>query len=201
MESKRAQVMCSLKEEGMDKKKIEKGVRFILEGIGADLERKDIASTPRRVAEMFEEILSGEFKDPYRELEVILEHKHDEIILLKNIPLYSICEHHLIPFIGRVHVAYIPDKKITGLSKLARVVEVLSKRLQVQERLTTQIADVIMKKLKPKGVMVVIEAEHLCMSMRGVKKPGISTVTSVVKGIFRKNQKTRQEGLSLIYSR
>jgi GTP cyclohydrolase I len=116
--------MCSLKEGRMDKRKIEKGVRFILEGLGADLKRKDIASTPIRVAEMFEEILSGEGKDPYRELEVILEHKHDEIILLKDIPLYALCEHHLLPFIGKAHIAYIPDKKITGLSKIARVVDI-----------------------------------------------------------------------------
>ena len=114
--------------------------------------------------------------------------------------MYSVCEHHLLPFIGRVHVAYIPDGRITGLSKLARVVEVLSRRLQVQERLTTEIADVIMRKLKPKGVMVVVEAEHLCMSMRGVKKPGSVTTTSVVRGIFRRNQKTRQEALNLILS-
>ena len=185
----------------MDKKKIEKAVKMILEAIGADLKKKDIFLTPRRVADMYEEIFSGQFKKPEKELEVILEQKHDEIILLRNIPLYSICEHHLLPFIGRAHVAYIPDKKITGLSKIARVVEVLSKRLQVQERLTTEIADVIDKKLKPKGVMVVIEAEHLCMSMRGVKKPGTITTTSVVRGIFRKNPKTRQEGLSLIFRR
>lgn len=184
----------------MDKKKIEKGTRLILEGIGADLKRKDIASTPKRVADMYEEVLSGQLKDPYMELEVILEQQHDEIILLKNIPLYTLCEHHLLPFIGKVHVAYIPDRRITGLSKLARVVGVLSKRLQVQERLTTEIADVIMRKLKPKGVMVVVEAEHLCMSMRGVNKPGTITTTSVVRGIFRKNQKTRQEALSLIFS-
>ena len=124
---------------------------------------------------------------------------HDEIILLKNIALYSLCEHHLLPFIGKAYVAYIPDKKITGLSKIARVVDVLSRRLQVQERLTTEIADVIMKKLKPKGVMVVIAAEHLCMSMRGVQKPGTVTTTSVVRGIFRVNHKTRQEALSLMF--
>ena len=182
----------------MDKKKIEHGVRLILEAVGADLKKKDIATTPMRVAEMYEEILSGQFKNAEEELEVVLEHKHDEIILLKDIPLYSICEHHLLPFMGRAHVAYIPDKRITGLSKIARVVDVLSKRLQVQERLTTEIADVVMKKLKPKGVMVVIEAEHLCMSMRGVKKPGTLTITSVVRGIFLKSSKTRQETLSLI---
>jgi len=184
----------------IDKEKIKRAVKLILEAVGADLKRKDIANTPQRVADMFEEILEGTFLDPYKELEVILEQKHDEIILLKNIPLYSICEHHLLPFIGKAHVAYIPDKRITGLSKIARVVEIFSKRLQVQERLTTEIADIIMEKLKPKGVMVVIEAEHLCMTMRGVKKPGTVTTTSVVRGIFRKNQKTRQETLSLIFS-
>ncbi|MCK4809326.1 MAG: GTP cyclohydrolase I FolE [Candidatus Omnitrophica bacterium] len=185
----------------MDKKKIEKAVKMILEAVGADLNRKDIASTPRRVALMYEEILSGEGRNPEKELEIILEQKHDEIILLRNISLYSVCEHHLLPFIGKAHVAYIPDKRITGLSKISRVVEVLSKRLQVQERLTTEIADLLMKKLKPKGVMVIVEAEHLCMSMRGVKKPGTSTVTSVVRGIFRTNHKTRQEALSLIFSK
>ena len=183
----------------MDKKKIEKAVKMILEAVGADLHRKDISSTPERVASMYGEILAGQFKNPEDELEVILEQKHDEVILLRNIPLYSLCEHHLLPFIGKAHVAYIPDKKITGLSKIGRVIDVLSKRLQVQERLTTEVAGVIMKKLKPKGVIVVIEAEHLCMSMRGVRKPGTTTVTSVVRGIFRKNQKTRQEALSLIF--
>ena len=184
----------------MDKKKIEKGIRLVLEGVGANLKLKDIAATPRRVAEMYGEILEGQFKDASSELEVILEQKHDEIILLKNIPLYSLCEHHLLPFIGKAHIAYLPDKRITGLSKIARVVDILSKRLQVQERLTTEVADVIMKKLKPKGVMVVVEAEHLCMSMRGVKKPGTLTITSVVRGVFRSNAKSRQEALSLISS-
>ncbi len=184
----------------MDKKKIEKAVRMILEAVGADLKRKDIATTPRRVAEMYEEILHGQNTDASGELEVVLEQRHDEIILLKSIPLYSLCEHHLLPFIGKASVAYIPDKRITGLSKIVRVVDTLAKRLQVQERLTSEIADVIMKKLKPKGVMVVIEAEHLCMSMRGVKKAGTITMTSVVRGIFRTNQKTRQEALSLISS-
>ncbi len=185
----------------MDRKKIEKGARLILEGLGMDLKRKDIASTPKRVSNMYEEICSGMSKDPYKELEVILEQEHDEIILLKDILIYSVCEHHLLPFVGRAHIAYIPNKRITGLSKLARVAEVLSRRLQVQERLTTQIANVIMKKLHPKGVMVVVEAEHMCMSMRGVKKQGAVTTTSVVRGIFRKNSKTRQEALSLIFSR
>ncbi|OGX40170.1 MAG: GTP cyclohydrolase I FolE [Omnitrophica WOR_2 bacterium RIFCSPLOWO2_01_FULL_41_12] len=183
----------------MDKKKIEKAIKEILEAIGEDPKRKDLQDTPRRVAEMYEEILSGMHQDPEKELEVILEQKHDEIILLKNIPLYSICEHHLTPFMGRAHLAYIPKQgRVTGLSKLARVVDILSKRPQVQERLTTQIADIIMSKLKPQGCMVIIEAEHLCLSMRGVRKPGTLTVTSVVRGVFKENEKTRQETLALI---
>ncbi len=183
----------------MDKKKIERAVRDILTAIGEDVNRKDLVETPRRVADMYEEIFSGIGQDPAQAFEIVLEQKHDEIILLKGIPLYSVCEHHLIPFIGRAHVAYIPKQgRVTGLSKLARVVDILSRRPQVQERLTTQIAEIIMSKLKPQGCMVVIEAEHLCMSMRGVKKPGTLTVTSVVRGIFQKNEKTRSEALALM---
>ena len=183
----------------MDKKKIEKAVRMIMDAIGENPDRKDLLATPRRVAEMYEEIFAGIKQDPKRQLEVVLEQKHDEIILLRGIPVYSMCEHHLLPFAGKAHVAYIPkDGRVTGLSKLARVVDTLSKRPQVQERLTTQIANIIMEKLKPKGCMVVIEAEHMCMTMRGVKKPGTMTVTSVVRGIFQKNEKTRSETLSLI---
>lgn len=185
--------------EAMDKKRIEKAVREILIAVGEDVERKDIKDTPRRVAEMYEEILGGMRANPERELEVVFEKEHDEIVLLKDIPLYSICEHHLLPFIGKAHVAYIPsNNRVTGLSKLARVVDVFAKRLQVQERLTTDIAEIIMKKLKPKGVLVIIEAEHLCMSMRGVKKPGVLTITSAVRGVFRQNEKTRMEALALI---
>ncbi len=185
----------------MDKRKIERAIKKILEAIGEDPKRKDILDTPRRVAEMYEEIFSGINIDPAKELEVILDQKHDEIILLKGIPLYSVCEHHLLPFIGKAHIAYIPKEgRVTGLSKLARVVDILSKRPQVQERLTTQIAEIIMSKLKPQGCMVVIEAEHLCMSFRGVKKPGTFTVTSVVRGIFRENEKTRSEALALMKS-
>ena len=185
----------------MDKKRIEKAIREILEAIGEDARRKDLQDTPRRVAEMYEEIFSGINRDPAKELEVVLDQKHDEIILLKGIPLYSICEHHLLPFIGRAHVAYIPrNGRVTGLSKLARLVDILAKRPQVQERLTTQIAEIIMSKLKPQGCIVVIEAEHLCMSMRGVKKSGVLTVTSAVRGIFKENQKTRAETLALIKS-
>jgi len=185
----------------VDKKRIEKAVREILIAIGEDVTRQGLKDTPARVARMYEEILAGMNKNPGKELEVIFEKEHDEIILLKGIPLYSICEHHLVPFIGKAHVAYIPSgERITGLSKLARVVEIYSRRLQVQERLTTEIADCIMSKLKAKGVMVVVEAEHLCMSMRGVKKPGVMTVTSAVRGLFRNNQKTRSEALSLMRS-
>jgi GTP cyclohydrolase I len=183
----------------MDKKRIERAIEDILSAIGEDPKRRDLRQTPSRVAQMYEEIFSGIKQDAERQLEVILEQRHDEIILLKNIPLYSICEHHLLPFIGRAHIAYIPkDGRVTGLSKLSRVVDILSKRPQVQERLTTQIAEIVMRKLKPQGTMVVIEAEHLCMSMRGVKKPNTLTVTSVVRGIFKKNEKTRAEALGLM---
>lgn len=183
----------------MDKIKIQKAVRQILEAIGEDPKRKDLRETPRRVAQMYEEIFSGIKQDPEKELEVILDQKHNEIILLRGIPLYSVCEHHLLPFLGRVNIAYIPKNgRVTGLSKLARVVDILARRPQVQERLTTQIAEIVMNKLKPLGVMVVIEAEHLCMSMRGVRKPGTMTVTSAVRGIFKENEKTRSEALALM---
>jgi GTP cyclohydrolase I len=193
--------LWKIKKKGfvMDKKKIERAIRDILVAIGEDTQRQDLLDTPRRVSEMYEEIFSGIRQDPKKELEVILDQKHEEIVLLKGIPLYSICEHHLIPFIGKAHIAYIPKQgRVTGLSKLVRVVDILSKRPQVQERLTTQIAEIIMSKLKPQGCMVVIEAEHMCMSMRGVKKPGTLTVTSAVRGIFQKNEKTRAEALSLM---
>ena len=185
----------------MDKKKIEKAVRAILEAIGEDPLRKDLRETPARVAEMYEEIFSGVRRDPEADLEVVLDQKHHEIVLLKDIPLYSVCEHHLLPFIGKACVAYIPrNGRVTGLSKIARVVDTLSRRPQVQERLTTQIAEIIMRKLKPMGVMVVLEAEHLCMSMRGVKKPGTMTVTSAVRGIFKESALTRSEALALMKS-
>ncbi len=183
----------------MDKKKIEKAVIDILEAIGEDPKRDGLKDTPRRVADMYEYVLGGTNKKAEDELGVFFEQEHDEIILLKDIPLYSMCEHHMVPFLGRAHVAYIPDgNRITGLSKIARVLDTLCRRLQVQERLTSQMAETLMKKLKPKGVLVVIEAEHLCMSMRGIKKPGIITTTSAVRGIFRTSQKTRSEALDLI---
>jgi len=183
----------------MDLKRIEKAIKELLIAVGEDPKRKDIKDTPKRVAEMYEEILEGRKLDPEKELEVIFEKDHDEIILLKNIPFYSMCEHHILPFVGKAHVAYIPsNNRVTGLSKLVRVVDIFARRLQVQERITTDIADIIMKKLKPRGVMVVIEAEHMCMSMRGVKKPGVMTITSAVRGTFRKNEKTRAETMALI---
>ncbi len=183
----------------MDKPKIEKAVRQILEAIGENPRRKDLLETPHRVAQMCEEIFSGIKQSPEKELEVILDQKHHEIVLLRGIPLYSVCEHHLLPFLGKANIAYIPKNgRVTGLSKLARVVDILARRPQVQERLTTQIAEIVMSKLKPLGVMVVIEAEHLCMSMRGVRKPGTMTVTSAVRGIFKENEKTRSEALALM---
>jgi GTP cyclohydrolase I len=185
----------------MDKEKIKKAVRMIIEEIDRKPDRPDLARTPERVANMYENIFSGSFTRPEEALEVMLTEQHDEIVLVKDIPIYSMCEHHMLPFFGKAHVGYIPkENRITGLSKLARVVEVYANRLQVQERLTTSIADLIMKKLKPYGVIVVIEAEHLCMIMRGVKKPGSYTITSAVRGIFKENEKTRAEALSLIMS-
>ncbi|NWF97629.1 MAG: GTP cyclohydrolase I FolE [Nitrospirae bacterium] len=186
----------------MDLRKIEKGIRLILEGIGEDPERPGIRETPERVARMYEEIFSG-LETPTEELLKAIEgESHDEMVLLKDIPFYSFCEHHMIPFFGKVHIAYIPSGgKIVGLSELVKSVEILAKRLQVQERLTTQLADLIMERLKPKGAMVIIDAEHLCISMRGVKKPGARTVTSAVRGIFRSKQSTREELLELIKKR
>jgi GTP cyclohydrolase IA len=185
---------------GVDKAKIEQAVRLILEGVGDDPDREGVRDTPRRVADMYEEILDGIGVDPKPLVTIVPGAEYDELIMVKDIPLTSLCEHHMLPFNGRAHVAYIPNKdgRITGLSKIARVVDALAKRLQVQERLTTQIADVLDETLQPRGVFVVIEAEHLCMTMRGVKKPGAMTVTSAVRGLFRSDERTRQEAISLI---
>jgi GTP cyclohydrolase IA len=183
----------------MNREKIKTAIKTILEEIDPDPGRPDLAKTPERVAKMYEEIFSGATLKPDDVLEVLLSEQHDEIVIVKDIPLYSMCEHHMLPFYGKAHVGYIPkNNRITGLSKLARVADLLAKRLQVQERLTASIADLVMKKLKPYGVIVVIEAEHLCMIMRGVKKPGSYTVTSAVRGVFKTNEKTRAEALSLI---
>ncbi len=183
----------------IDKSKIKKAVKLFLEAIGEDENRQGLIHTPQRVADMCDELFAGVTKKADKELEVIFTKEHDEIILIRDITFYSLCEHHLLPFFGKAHLAYIPSgKRITGLSKLARTVDLISKKLQIQENLTTEIADLVMKKLKPKGVMVVVEAEHLCMSMRGVKKPGSQTITSAVRGVFRSNEKTRAETLALI---
>ena len=172
---------------------------MFLEGIGDNPEREGLKETPERVAEMCEEIYAGIGVDAAEQIKVLKSEDHDEIVLLKDIPFFSVCEHHLLPFIGKAHVAYIPDdSRVTGLSKLVRVVETEAKKLQVQERLTSSIADSIMKALRPKGVLAIIEAEHLCMTMRGVKKPGTIAQTSVVRGIFRKNAATRAEAMALI---
>jgi GTP cyclohydrolase IA len=187
----------------VDRAKIEQGVRLILEGVGEDPAREGLARTPARVADMYEEIFAGIGEDAGEHFCVTFDEDHQEMVLVRDIPLYSVCEHHLLPFIGRAHVAYIPseDGRICGLSKLARVVDVFAKRPQVQERMTSQIADTIVEHLKPSGVIVVIEAEHLCMSMRGVKKPGAMTVTSAVRGIFERSSKTRAEVMSLLTRR
>lgn len=184
----------------MDHAKIEQGVRLILEGVGEDPDREGLLDTPRRVAEMYREIFAGLGKDPAEHFCVTFNEGHQEMVLIRDIPLYSVCEHHLLPFLGRAHVAYIPGKagRICGLSKIARVVDLFARRPQVQERLTSQVADTLVTNLDPQGVLVVIEAEHLCMSMRGVQKPGAITTTSAVRGIFERNPATRAEAMSLI---
>jgi GTP cyclohydrolase IA len=185
---------------GYDFDKVERGVRMILEGMGEDLSRDGVRDTPARVARMYEEITTGLREDPADDLKIVFEEEHDELVMVRDIPMYSICEHHLLPFIGKAHLAYIPNQRgqLTGLSKLARLVDGLAKRPQVQERLTSQVADALMSRLAPLGALVVIEAEHLCMSMRGVRKPGAVTVTSAVRGVFRDSMPTRMEAMNLI---
>lgn len=184
----------------VDTGRIEEAVREILAAIGEDPERDGLRETPTRVARMYEEIFCGLREMPDHHLSVSFEADHDEMVMVRDIALTSMCEHHLVPFIGKAHVAYIPneDGRITGLSKLARLVDAYARRPQVQERLTTQIADEIERTLEPRGVLVVIEAEHLCMSMRGVRKPGSTTVTSAVRGLFRENAATRHEAMRFI---
>jgi GTP cyclohydrolase I len=185
----------------VDLPKIEGAVRLILEAIGEDPARDGLLDTPRRVANMYAEIFAGLSEDPGRHLEVTFAADHDEMVMVKDISLYSMCEHHLLPWHGKAHVAYIPngEGRITGLSKLVRLVEGFAHRPQVQERLTTQVADAVQNVLSPAGVLVVVEAEHLCMSMRGVAKPGALTVTSAVRGIFRDSVATRSEAMSFIH--
>ena len=188
---------------GVDTARVERAIAELLVAIGEQPDRDGLRDTPRRVAAMYEELFSGLADDPSRHLTVTFAADHDEMVMVRDIPFASLCEHHLVPFIGRAHVAYIPgeDGRITGLSKLARLVDGFAHQLQVQERMTTQIADAIESVLGPRGVLVVVEAEHLCMSMRGVKKPGTLTVTSSVRGLFRSDAATRAEAMQFVHGR
>jgi GTP cyclohydrolase I len=183
----------------IDIQKIEQAVRDILVAVGEDPQREGLKDTPSRVARMYTELLAGMHQDPKKHLTSVFTEKYDEIVLLRNIPFYSICEHHLMPFIGIAHVAYLPSGTVIGVSKLARVVDCFARRLHVQERLTDQIADFLMDSLKPKGVAVRLEASHSCMTIRGIKKPGSVMVTSSLRGIFRKDPKSRIEVMSLMH--
>jgi len=187
----------------IDAPRVEKLVRELLEAVGEDPGREGLVETPARIAAMYVELFSGLEEDPRSHLTVTFAAEHDEMVMVRDIPFASLCEHHMIPFIGRAHLGYIPgeDGRITGLSKLARVVDSVAHRLQVQERMTTQIADAMEESLEPRGVLVVVEAEHLCMSMRGVKKPGTLTITSAVRGLFRDDPRTRAEAMNFVHSR
>ena len=188
---------------GVDRGRVEKALREILEAIGEDPDRDGLIGTPERVSAMFAEVFSGLHEDPDEVLDVTFEAGHDEMVMVKDIPFHSICEHHMVPMVGKAHVAYVPseDGRITGLSKLVRLVQGYSRRLQVQERLTTQVADAIERRLRPRGVLVVVEAEHLCMTMRGVRTPGATAETSAVRGQFRDDARTRAEAMMLIHGR
>ena len=182
----------------MDKSKIKEAVISIIGAVGEDSKREGLKDTPRRIADMYADIFSGLGEDPKEELVVGFDEGHHEMVIMKDIPFYSMCEHHFLPFFGLVHVGYIPKGRIAGASKVARAVDILAKRPQLQERLSTQIAEALVEALKPNGVGVVIEAEHLCMTMRGVKKPGSKIVTSAMRGLFRDNPATRAEFMSLV---
>ena len=184
----------------VDVGRIEKAVREILAAVGEDVGREGLKATPERVAAMYQELLAGMTKDPHEHLQSVFNENYDEIVLLRDIPFYSICEHHLMPFIGSAHVAYLPAGVVLGVSKLARIVDGFAHRLQVQERLTNQISDFLMENLKPQGVAVVLEASHSCMTIRGIKKPGSIMVTSSVRGTFRKDPRSRNEVMSLIHN-
>ena len=185
----------------IDKDKIENAVLSIIEAIGEDPKREGLVNTPRRIAEMYSEVFAGTFQDPGEELKVGFDEEHHEMVVFKDIPFYSMCEHHFLPFYGLVHIGYIPSGRVVGASKMGRVVEILAKRPQLQERLTTLIADTIVEALQPQGVAVVVQAEHLCMTMRGIKKPGSNIVTSATRGLFRKRPATRAEFFALIQSK
>lgn len=183
----------------MDKKRIEKAVREILKAVGEDPDREGLKGTPARVARMYEEVFAGIGRDPSSQMTVFRTEGHEEMVILRDIPFYSMCEHHLLPFYGHAHICYIPNRdRLAGLSKLARVLEVVARRPQLQERITTQVADTLMSVLKPMGVLVVVEAEHLCLTMRGVKKAGSFMTTSAVRGAFETSQATRLEALQLL---
>jgi GTP cyclohydrolase I len=187
----------------VDIARVERLVAELLEAIGEDPTRDGLVHTPRRMAAMFEELFAGADEDPGRHLTVTFAAEHDEMVMVRDIPFTSLCEHHMVPFIGKAHVAYIPgdDGRITGLSKMARLVDAYAKRLQVQERMTSQIADCMESALEPRGVLVVVEAEHLCMAMRGVRKPGTLTITSAVRGLFRDDPRTRAEAMAFVHGR
>ncbi|WP_437228368.1 GTP cyclohydrolase I FolE [Planctomicrobium sp. SH661] len=185
----------------VDQPRIERAVREILAAIGEDPDRNGLLETPGRVARMYAELFSGLHSDPARHLKKTFEETYDELVLIRDISFNSMCEHHLLPFIGTAHVGYIPKGSVVGISKLARIVEEISHRPQVQERMTEQVADLLVSELDPKGVIVVIEAEHSCMTIRGIRKPGALTVTSAVRGLFKKNDSSRAEAMSLIYGK
>jgi GTP cyclohydrolase I len=189
----------AVRNKPVDTGRIEKAVAEILLAIGEDVDREGLRDTPARVAKMYAELLSGMREDPQVHLRSVFTEKYDEIVLLRDIPFYSVCEHHLLPFIGSAHVAYLPTGRVLGVSKLARIVDCFAKRLQCQERLTGQIADLIMTRLEPLGVAVVLEASHSCMTIRGIMKPGSTMVTSALRGIFRKDHRSRNEILSLLH--
>ncbi len=188
------------KNRKVDTARVEKAVREIIAAVGEDINREGLKDTPTRVANMYCELLAGMQEDPKEHLKSVFTEKYDEIVLLRDIPFYSICEHHLMPFIGSAHVAYLPSGTVLGVSKLARIVDSFARRLQVQERLTDQIADFLMSSLKPQGVAVVIEASHSCMTIRGIKKPGSIMVTSALRGIFIRDSRSRSEVLSLMHN-
>lgn len=183
----------------INRDQIEKAIRLIIEAVGEDPNREGLLETPERVAKMYEEVFSGINQDPKDFFDLMFSEKHEELVLVKDIPFFSMCEHHFVPFFGKAHIAYFPrNGKVTGLSRLARAIETVAKRPQLQERMTSIVADAIYEKLEPHGVMVIIEAEHMCMTMRGVKKPGSKTVTTAVRGTLIDDQYTRQEILTLI---
>lgn len=187
-------------EEMINRGKVEEAIKLLLEGIGEDVNREGLVETPQRIARMYEEICGGMEETPEEHLSKVFTVENNEMVLEKDITFYSLCEHHLMPFYGKAHVAYIPNGKVVGLSKLARTVEVYAKRLQIQEQMTGQIADAMMKYLQPQGVMIMVEAEHMCMTMRGVKKPGSKTVSIASRGIFKDNVLLQQQFFQMLHS-